>query len=107
VWNWLEHYGMVREFQADLIIDRAIIEADTLRIETEVTNDPVEGKTTKTADKVERSKLIVQRLLKRAAQLAPKKYGEKVGAEHSGSMVTGLAESIAQARKRSGLTEGE
>jgi L-fucose isomerase-like protein len=38
------------------------------------------------SDNVERSKLMVQTALKRAGQLAPSKYGEKVQAEISGEL---------------------
>jgi hypothetical protein len=44
-----------------------------------VTRDSTKnGKETRTSDNVERSKLIVQTLLKRAGQLAPKKYGDRL-----------------------------
>lgn len=41
---------------------------------------------TATSDNVERSKLLVQTLLKRAGQLAPNEYGDKVQAEISGEL---------------------
>jgi hypothetical protein len=38
------------------------------------------------SDNVERSKLIVQTMLKRAGQLDAKKYGEKLDLNHAGNV---------------------
>ena len=40
-----------------------------------------------------------------ASKLLPKKYGEKLGVEHSGEINIGLAETIAEARKRANITK--
>lgn len=82
-----------RELQADTIMDQAIAEAKSSRI-GEITTErfvTVDGSAKpvterKIADNVERSKLIVQTYFKRAGQLSPKKYGEKVEHEHIGKI---------------------
>lgn len=74
-----------RELQADTIMDQAIAEAKSSRVGQVVTEKP-DGTEVKTADNVERSKLIVQTYFKRAGQLSPKKYGEKIEHEHVGKV---------------------
>ena len=84
VYRWLEKHQSFREqsararrMQAELLHDRAQIAAQQPLIGKIVTEGGKDGTITKTCDNVERSKLIVQTLLKRAGQLDPKKYGEK------------------------------
>lgn len=76
-----------REMQAELLHDRAQIAAQTALIGEIVkeviypaTDDKPERieRTVTVADNVARSTLIVQTTLKRAGQLAPKKYGDKL-----------------------------
>jgi hypothetical protein len=93
VWTWLTKYPQfkalyeeAKRMQGELLVYRASIEARTPRIGQIVIEDPIKGITKKTLDNVERSKLIVQTLLKRAGQLAPDKYGEKLNLEHSGEV---------------------
>jgi hypothetical protein len=74
-----------REMQADYIAALAVKEAKTSRIGEKVRSDK-DGTEITTGDNVERSKLIVQTLFKRAGQLAPKVYGERVQQEHSGEL---------------------
>jgi hypothetical protein len=96
VWAWekarpefREQMKEARDMQAQLLHDEA----------QEVARNPLMGIIEKTVikpdgreihttcnDNVERSKLLVQTLLKRAGQLAPSKYGEKVQAEISGEL---------------------
>ncbi len=91
IYRWLatseefrEKSARARELQGDSIIDLALKEAYSSRVGV-ITTEKEWGTETKTADNVERSKLIVQTLLKRAGQLAPKKYGEKIQQEISGT----------------------
>ena len=65
-----------RDMQADYVVGLAVKEAKTSRIGEKVKSS-VDGTEITTGDNVERSKLIVQTLLKRAGQLAPKIYGDK------------------------------
>jgi hypothetical protein len=74
-----------RELQADTIMDQAIAEAKNARVGQIVTEKP-DGTEVKTADNVARSQLIVQTYFKRAGQLAPKKYGEKISHEVTGKV---------------------
>ena len=94
VYQWLEknpefaqQSARARQLQAQIIHDRAQIVAQTPligRIEKTVVNGKGEEMVITVADNVERSKLIVQTMLKRAGQLAPKKYGDRLISEHSG-----------------------
>ncbi len=98
VWRWMnanEEFRNqsvhARTIQSELLHDRAQIQAQTPLIgviEKTVqtgSGDDSKTETTRTvSDNVERSKLIVQTTLKRAGQLNPKKYGERVQNEHSG-----------------------
>lgn len=76
-----------RELSADTYVDAAVEEAHTSLIgridSTKETKDGTFSES-RIADNVERSKLIVQTLLKRAGQLNPKKYGDRVTQEHTG-----------------------
>lgn len=76
--EFMEKYSRARLLQADYMADLAVTEAFTSRIGT-IEKDTFKGHETTVADNVERSRLIVSTILKRASQLAPKKYGEKVG----------------------------
>ena len=88
IYRWLESNKEFREqsararrMQAELIHDRAQIDARTALIgvieETIVDGEKIIKKR-RVIDNVQRSQLIVQTSLKRAGQLDPKKYGEKV-----------------------------
>jgi hypothetical protein len=70
-----------RMLSADTYVDAAVNEAHTHRIgKIEGTRETKDGTfaESKIVDNVHRSQLIVQTLLKRAGQLNPKKYGEKL-----------------------------
>jgi hypothetical protein len=71
-----ENSARAREMQADYIVSLAVKEAKTDRIGVK-TISSAKGTEITEGDNVERSKLIVQTLLRRAGQLDPKKYGEK------------------------------
>ena len=86
-----------REMQADYLAGLAVREATTARIGERVKTDAT-GVEITTGDNVERSKLIVQTYLRRAGQLAPKVYGERIQQEIS--VDEGLAASLIEARKR-------
>lgn len=75
--KFLEDSARARTLSADTYVDAAIQEAHSSRLGVIETDSEKDGKSTKTADNVERSKLIVQTLLKRAGQLNPKKYGDR------------------------------
>jgi hypothetical protein len=89
VWMWLEtdetfrqQYARARELQATIIHDAAQAEAENSR-ESKAgkikRKNGVEVEATEVfSDNVLRSKLIVDTMLKRAAQLNPKKYSDKV-----------------------------
>lgn len=91
IYRWLEENSEFREqsararrMQAELLHDRAQIAAQTPLIGHSVKDSAKDGRTTTTGDNVERSKLIVQTMLKRAGQLDPKKYGDRVQQEITG-----------------------
>lgn len=75
--EFLDAYEEARKSQATLCVDEARRIARTPLIGQIVTVDP-KGKTVKTVDNVERSKLMVLTLLKSAALFYPAKFGEKV-----------------------------
>ena len=100
VYRWLasseefrQKSARARELQGDSIVDLALKEAYASRIGV-ISTIKEWGEEVKTADNVERSKLIVQTLLKRAGQLAPKKYGEKLDLNHGGTVGVSLINSI-------------
>jgi alanyl-tRNA synthetase len=94
IWRWQEAHeefrkesARARRMQAELLHDRAQLAAQQPLIGeiTETVEGPKGSETrVRVADNVERSKLIVQTLLKRAGQLDAKKYGDKLQAEMSG-----------------------
>jgi hypothetical protein len=90
VFHWLENnasfrekYSRSRELQAEYMGDLMVQEAHRPRIAT-VKKSGAKGVEEIVSDNVERSKLIVSTLLKRASQLYPKKYGERSQLEHVG-----------------------
>lgn len=102
IFKWLDEnaefakmYSRARELQADYMSDLGTQESLNTRMGV-VTRVGPRGTETTTQDNVERSKLIVSTIFKRAAQLAPRKYGEKIQQEHSGSvgLTIGLIDDI-------------
>lgn len=92
VYKWMaanpefaEDSARARLLSADTYVDAALNEAHTSRNGV-ITTTQEWGTQEKVSDNVERSKLIVQTLLKRAGQLNPKKYGDKLDVEHSGGL---------------------
>lgn len=84
IYKWLrqyskfaESYAEARDVQASYCHDKAQRMAND-PLPTEIVTVGPKGTETRTVDNVQRSNLIVSTLLKRAGQLAPKKYGEKV-----------------------------
>lgn len=84
VYKWLrqdakfaEAYAEARDVQASFCHDLAQQRSNEPMLTEIVTVGP-KGTETRTVDNVQRSNLIVSTLLKRAGQLAPKKYGDKV-----------------------------
>ena len=94
-----ERYRRAREMQAELHLDEAYRVAKTPLTGKIVTVDPTKGTTTKTVDNIERSKLIVLTLIKRAAIFNPA-FADRQNVDLN---ATGeLAAAIAAARKRTG-----
>ncbi len=92
IYKWLnevpefaEKSARARKMQAELLHDRAQQVAQSPLIGRIEKHSDKDGATVTISDNVERSKLIVQTLLKRAGQLDSKKYGDKVQAEVSGA----------------------
>jgi hypothetical protein len=111
VYRWLDDIpefrdksARARTFQSDYITDLAVKVARTPligRVEKTTQGEKSETQIT-VADNVERAKLIVQTLFKRAGQLNPKKYGERITNELTGADGGPLqiATRIAAARER-------
>jgi hypothetical protein len=86
-----------RQLSADTYVDAAVNEAHTQRIgKIEGTKETKDGTfaESKIVDNVQRSQLIVQTLLKRAGQLNPKKYGERLDLNHGGTVGVNLVNDI-------------
>jgi hypothetical protein len=86
IYKWMEQNprfaessARARIISADTYADAAVDEAHTGRLGMTTTTQEW-GIQERTADNVERSKLIVQTLMKRAGQLNPKKYGDNMKA---------------------------
>ena len=92
VQDFAEKSVRAREMQSHLLFDRAQKEARSPMIGVirkieqgkDKEGNPRDVVTETTSDNVERSKLLVQTTLRRAGQLNPKKYGERVQNEHTG-----------------------
>lgn len=96
--SFAEASARARVLSADTYVDAAVIEAHSAR-EGVITTTQEWGDQVKVADNVERSKLIVQTLLKRAGQLNPKKYGEKLDLNHGGSVGVQLVNDIPRPKR--------
>ena len=104
VYRWLEahqpfreRYSRARDFQADYMADLIAKEAFTIRLGI-TRKETARGLEVIESDNVERSRLIVSALLKRAAQLAPKKYADHLKVEHTGTPVNELSDADLEAR---------
>jgi IS30 family transposase len=101
--NFLEKSARARKMQAELLHDRAQIVAQTALIgKVETVKETKDGTfaESRVADNVERSKLIVQTMLKRAGQLDSKRYGDRTVLAGDPDAPLVLADAIAKARKR-------
>lgn len=109
IYRWMEQSrdffelsARARLLSADTYADAAVNEAHTHRLsKIIVRRESKDGKLIeeeKIVDNVHRSQLIVQALFKRAGQLNPKKYGERLQQEITGSL--DIAGAIEAARKR-------
>lgn len=83
--SFAESSARARILSADTYADAAVQESHSSRVGV-ITTTQEWGDQVKTADNVERSKLIVQTLMKRAGQLNPKKYGDKLDLNQSGTI---------------------
>lgn len=91
--SFSEQYSCARKQQAHYMADLAVKEAFTSRVGV-IEKETVKGPEKTISDNVERSKLIVSALYKRASQLNPKEYGDKLQQEHSGSIGVTLLNDI-------------
>jgi hypothetical protein len=91
-------YARAREQQAELWAEQIV----------DIANTPLIGEKTKTTEKgveimvgdnVERSKLMIDARKWVAAKLLPKKYGDKVQAEHTGNVGLQLVHSVPQPKR--------
>lgn len=89
-----EQYARARELQADVFFD------EISEIAHDGSKDWVMTKFGPEFDgeHVQRSRLRVDSLKWQASKLAPKKYGDKMGIEHSGSVATTLSDEELNAR---------
>ncbi len=87
-----DNYARARDAQADLLSDQIISIADDHKDDTII--NPNTGVPQMNAEWVARCRLQVDARKWKASKLAPKKYGERVQTEHSGSVaitpVTGI-----------------
>lgn len=106
IYRWLEsndefsqQSARARRFQAQLLHDRAQLQAQTPLVGEIVKESAKDGRTVTIADNVERSKLIVQTTLKRAGQLDSKKYGDKLDLNHGGTVGVTLVNDIPRPKR--------
>ena len=78
-----DQYARAREMQADALFDEALAIADDVADDWITTQD---GKKVLDHEHVTRSRLRVDTRKWAAGKLAPKRYGDKLGLEHSGSV---------------------
>lgn len=96
IWRWREEFedfrnqfARARLMQAELLHDKAQEVASKALIgKIDTVKETKDGTfaESRVSDNVERSKLIVQTLLKRAGQLDSKKYGDKLDLNHGGEV---------------------
>ena len=98
VYRWLnaqpefrELYARAKEQQAQLLADQIIDIADTTHIGEIVTIKP-DGEERKVMDMIEHRRLRIESRKWVAAKLLPKRYGDKVGIEHSGKLAVSVSE---------------
>lgn len=104
VFKWLAEkpefsdlYARAREAQADALADEIVHIADTPQIGSKTVSKATGLEITE-GDMIEHRRLQVDARKWMAAKLAPKKYGERLGVEHSGTVQ--LADALEAARKR-------
>lgn len=79
-------YARAKEDQADYLADEMIRISDTeLRTDTEYSGGENSGITT--SDNVQRSRLMIESRKWLAMKLKPKKYGDRLDVEHSGTVI--------------------
>ena len=90
-----------REIGEQQIFQECLEIADNTQEFGEIVTEKVDGSTeVKRADMIEHRKLRIETRLKLLAKWNPKKYGDKLGLEHSGELNIGLADRISKARAR-------
>lgn len=77
-----EQYARAREAQADKLAEEALQIADDGRSDTYVDGD---GNVKTDTEVIQRSRLRVDTRKWLASKMAPKKYGDKIQAEHTGA----------------------
>ncbi|MBB0023646.1 terminase small subunit protein [Ralstonia pickettii] len=106
VFDWLrkhedfaKQYARAREDQAEFYLDEIMAIADDSRGDTETRVDSQGNEYDAPNNEwIQRSKLRVDARKWAMSKLAPKKFGDKIGVEHSGSIE--LADALEAARKR-------
>lgn len=79
-------YAQAKEAYADLMAEKIRVESETERPTESVSNSAKMGPMVTKSDNVQRSKLIVEALKWTMAKTAPKKWGDRIAVEHSGSV---------------------
>lgn len=82
--DFLQSYLRARERQADLIFDECLEIADDSGADAAI--DPKTGLLRVDGEVIQRAKLRVDTRMRMAGKLAPKKYGERLDLNHSGSI---------------------
>lgn len=90
--EFLDQYARAREAQADFLAEEIIEIADDGS--RDYTEKVIDGRTTLVVDHdhIQRSRLRVDARKWAASKMAPKKYGERIQAEHSGAVDVGLTD---------------
>lgn len=103
VYEWLidfpefaYQYARAREEQADLYADEIVQIADTVEIGEKVTVSD-DGTTVTREDMTQHRRLKIDARKWKASKLAPKKYGERLMAEHSGFIASEAPKTGAEA----------
>jgi len=98
-----EQYARAKEIQMEALSEEITEISDERPVETIVTESATITKVDNAG--IQRNRLRVDTRKWLMSKLAPKKYGDKVAVDHSGSVDLGLAERLREAQKR--LDEGQ
>lgn len=99
--DFAKQYARARELQADTLADEILHISNTVKKGKRKVTKPT-GEEITEADMTEHRRLQIDARKWLAGKLAPKKYGEKIQQEHSGSVSLGdLIDAAAAKRKQS------